>query len=205
MRVRSLALAAGVVMCALACDAAYADVDVIVAFKSTVDGDLVEDHGGSNVRSIYGSCAVSARMPAARIATLRAKAAVAYVEEDAIYAAAGARPTRGKPPKDDPPDGGDDDLPATSSETMPWGVARVWWGALTSDGGTWSLPTAPTSWETPVPSSNVTVAVIDSGIDLDHPDLNVDTQNDANYVSTRKAPDDDNGHGTHVALSLIHI
>jgi subtilisin family serine protease len=40
--------------------------------------------------------------------------------------------------------------------------------------------------------------IIDSGIDLDHPDLNVDLVNAANFASGTSA-DDGNGHGTHVA------
>ena len=44
---------------------------------------------------------------------------------------------------------------------------------------------------------NVDVAIIDSGIDLDHPDLNV-VQN-RSFIKSIKTGDDDNGHGTHVA------
>jgi len=40
--------------------------------------------------------------------------------------------------------------------------------------------------------------IIDSGIDLDHPDLNVDVANAANFASGNSA-NDGNGHGTHVA------
>ncbi|MDP3892511.1 S8 family serine peptidase [Nocardioides sp.] len=45
---------------------------------------------------------------------------------------------------------------------------------------------------------DVDVAVIDTGIDLDHPDLNVHTAGAKNCSSGRSA-DDGNGHGTHVA------
>lgn len=44
-----------------------------------------------------------------------------------------------------------------------------------------------------------TVWVIDSGIDLDHPDLNVDTDRSRSFVSGSTTANDDNGHGTHVA------
>lgn len=43
---------------------------------------------------------------------------------------------------------------------------------------------------------NVDIAILDTGIDLQHPDLNVYSQK--NFVSTSSAVDD-NGHGTHVA------
>ena len=51
-------------------------------------------------------------------------------------------------------------------------------------------------------ASAVNVAVIDTGVDLDHPDLSVTAGR--NCVGTT-APDDDNGHGTHVAGSIAAL
>jgi type VII secretion-associated serine protease mycosin len=45
----------------------------------------------------------------------------------------------------------------------------------------------------------VTVAVIDTGIDLDHPDLQANIVAGKSFVSGVSSPDDDGGHGTHVA------
>ena len=45
--------------------------------------------------------------------------------------------------------------------------------------------------------AGIKVAIIDTGIDIDHPDLNV--QGGVNYVTSGGSYDDDNGHGTHVA------
>ncbi|OJW78414.1 S8 family serine peptidase [Spirosoma sp. 48-14] len=44
-----------------------------------------------------------------------------------------------------------------------------------------------------------TVWIIDTGIDLDHPDLNVDVSRSKSFVSGNTSADDENGHGTHVA------
>ncbi|MEJ8801383.1 S8 family peptidase [Pontibacter sp. H249] len=71
---------------------------------------------------------------------------------------------------------------STAQET-PWGITRV--GGATSGAG-------KTAW------------VIDSGVDLDHPDLNVDAgRSFTAFTSGRdNTPDDNNGHGTHVAGTI---
>ncbi|MBN2666187.1 MAG: S8 family serine peptidase [Bacteroidales bacterium] len=43
------------------------------------------------------------------------------------------------------------------------------------------------------------VWIIDTGIDLDHPDLNVNNELDKTFVPRTTSADDDNGHGTHCA------
>lgn len=44
-----------------------------------------------------------------------------------------------------------------------------------------------------------TAWVIDTGIDLDHPDLNVDVQRSRSFLPGQTSANDENGHGTHVA------
>jgi subtilisin family serine protease len=44
-----------------------------------------------------------------------------------------------------------------------------------------------------------TAWIIDTGIDFDHPDLNVDTTRSRSFISGLSSADDQNGHGTHVA------
>ena len=48
----------------------------------------------------------------------------------------------------------------------------------------------------------VTVAVIDTGCDLDHPDLKDSLVDGYNFIGRNKAPVDDNGHGSHVAGTI---
>ena len=44
-----------------------------------------------------------------------------------------------------------------------------------------------------------TAWVVDTGIDFEHPDLNVDTERSRSFVSGVFSADDEHGHGTHVA------
>jgi subtilisin family serine protease len=68
------------------------------------------------------------------------------------------------------------------AQTVPWGITRV--------GGGGVLTTTHTAW------------IIDTGIDLDHPDLNVDSKRSATFLGSKTTPDDQNGHGTHVAGTI---
>jgi len=69
-----------------------------------------------------------------------------------------------------------------SAEQIPFGITRVNGGVSGATGTAW---------------------IIDSGIDLDHPDLNVDVARSVFY--TGRSADDENGHGTHVAGTIAAI
>jgi len=67
------------------------------------------------------------------------------------------------------------------AESTPYGIARVNGGGVTGGGAAW---------------------VIDTGIDLDHPDLNVDAARSRNFVTRETSPEDLNGHGSHVSGTI---
>jgi subtilisin family serine protease len=103
---------------------------------------------------------------------------VDFIEQD-------ERISVGQPPssKMGPPGGGG----GSDGQTTPYGITRVGGPVSNFDGEAW---------------------VLDTGIDLDHDDLNVDQSRSAVFVSKgpgAKTPNDKDGHGTHVAGTIAAI
>ncbi len=71
-------------------------------------------------------------------------------------------------------------------------------------GGGQETPWSVTRVGGPVDGTGYTAWVLDSGVDYDHPDLNVDTSREFTAFN-RGSADDDNGHGTHVAGTIAAI
>lgn len=105
----------------------------------------------------------------------RGNGAIAYCEQDQVATIVDPVNSLAKP------GGGGGTAPA---QVTPYGITRVGGGLA----GTYR-----TAW------------VIDTGIDLDHPDLNVDRTRSRNFVSRETSPEDLNGHGTHVAGTIAAI
>lgn len=76
--------------------------------------------------------------------------------------------------------------PLQPAQTVPWGVSHVEADAV------WSATTG----------SGVKVAVVDTGIDVAHPDLTANLKGGYNAISPNRSYADDNGHGTHVAGTI---
>lgn len=68
--------------------------------------------------------------------------------------------------------------------TSQWGLGKV---------------AAPSAWATTTGSSDVTVAVLDTGVDPNHPDLRGAVSPGRSFISGVSSSMDDNGHGTAVA------
>ena len=76
---------------------AYAgDLKIIVGFKGDVDRDVVEKHGATVGTTVEGIGAMSATIPAKKLAKLRADPNVAYVEENGYVSI--SKPGNGKKP-----------------------------------------------------------------------------------------------------------
>ncbi len=63
----------------------------------------------------------------------------------------------------------------------------------------WSRIQAFDAWDVTQGSSSVVIAVVDTGIQRNHPDLNAKIVGGYDFVDGDSAADDGNGHGTHVA------
>lgn len=74
-------------------------------------------------------------------------------------------------------------------QTLPWGIDRI---------------DADVAWSV-YQGTGVKVAVIDTGIDLKHPDLKANIAGGYNAISPRRSPTDGNGHGTHVAGTIAAV
>ena len=133
--------------------------------------------GGGSLRHVYTTAlkGFSANMSAVAAQQLMARNDdIIAVERNGV-----AQIGKGPPPGKGPGGGGDD---PGGGQLTPLGIDRAGGSA---DG------TGRTAW------------VIDTGVDLDHPDLNVDLGRSANFVLRGKSsPDDGNGHGTHVAGTI---
>lgn len=156
---------------------ALSDVASVKAMRK----DMFNDYSIEE-RAVVGEYNVAlkgfaAKLSAGQLANLKKDDRVDYIESDRVITLAPPGSCTPWPGCKDGDGGGD------SSQIIPWGISRIG-GATASSGTAW---------------------VIDTGIDLDHPDLNVDTGRSAVFVSQGPGsgtPDDGNGHGTHVAGTI---
>jgi|Deesub1362B_J571_1020462.scaffolds.fasta_scaffold00189_30 subtilisin family serine protease len=162
-------------------------VRVIITVDRGFDEKIIPAAGGWIIAKGKIFPVVIAELPAKAIEHIKNAKGVAKVEYDVeVY-------VLGKPSK---PPGKDKQKPQPPQE-IPWGINRI---------------KAPDIWSTSDGSSNgvIEVAVLDTGIDHDHPDL---ANNLAWGVSvlhgriSEKSKDykDRNGHGTHVAGTIAAL
>ncbi|MBZ6484024.1 S8 family peptidase [Priestia aryabhattai] len=58
---------------------------------------------------------------------------------------------------------------------------------------------APSAWDVTRSNSSIKIAIVDTGVQLNHPDLTLKLLPGYNFVDGNTNPSDGNGHGTHVA------
>jgi subtilisin family serine protease len=154
--------------------------DNVPAFEVAGRANAIARANGGRVTHLYTTAlkGFAAKMPGAAAARVAAQNPnIAYYEPDAIAFAFPKPPWAGG--------GSGEESTTCNVEETPWGITRV--------GG-------------PADGTGLTAWVIDTGIDLDHRDLNVDVGRSENFVLRGKdSPDDGHGHGTHVAGTIAAI
>lgn len=144
---------------------------------------MIQDEGiKGEVLSVYSKSINGAtlKLSAADAEILKGRQDVDYIEEDQIVMFAPPCGTPNGAPCDGNGGGG-----TGGSQEVPYGIARVNGGVAYTGTGV--------------------AYVIDTGIDLDHEDLNVDASKGFNAFTSGKdgkSLDDGNGHGTHVAGTI---
>lgn len=121
----------------------------------------------------------SVKIPPGQLKKLQNDPSVNYIEEDQIVTLV----YPAKKPGGTPGGGNNGGSGSTTQET-PWGITRV--------NGVSNYTGSNVAW------------IIDTGVDITHPDLNVDASRGALFARG-KSVNDDNGHGTHVAGTIAAI
>ncbi|MDH5761756.1 MAG: S8 family serine peptidase [Nitrospinota bacterium] len=110
---------------------------------------------------------------------------IQYYEPNGVIWAVGKINTQGDGLEATAKGGAGGSTPTEPPQVIPYGITRI--GGFQNVNGL-----------------NFNVWIIDSGIDLDHPDLNVGSG--ANFITRGKnSPDDGNGHGTHIAGTIAAL
>jgi len=146
---------------------------------------LSESSVTAEIVNVYSSAISGAtlKLNKAQLDVLKNNKGVKYIEQDRIvsFAPPCGTPNGGPCGDPDPGTGG-------GSQETPYGILRV--------NGVAEY------------SGNNVAFVVDSGVDLDHPDLNVDSSRAFNAFTSGKdgrSADDGNGHGTHVAGTIAAL
>ncbi len=136
------------------------------------------------ITNVYSNTIMGAtlKLTKAQVEQLKKQKEVNYIEQDRIVMFAPPTCGTGKTGPCEPTE------PTTGTQETPYGIKRV--KGVSSYSGT------GVAW------------IIDSGIDLDHPDLNVDASRAFNAFTSGRdgnSADDGNGHGTHVAGTIAAL
>lgn len=152
---------------------------------------LVKEHGAEKIKHLRLINGMAVHLPQQAESALLRRTEVLRIDDDLIIQASDRPDDSGKPDSSK----GNRLPPPPPAEVLPWGVDRI---------------NADVVWPMSLPTFNATasgikVAIMDTGIDLDHPDLQGNIKGQVNTINPAKSADDDNGHGTHVAGTVAAI
>jgi subtilisin family serine protease len=155
----------------------------IVVFEKGVSESeqsiILRGHGAVMIKPLKLINAQVVVLPEQAKAPLLKETGVQRIDDDVIVSALPAVDNSGKPGNQGKPGGGGPTQPA---QQLPWGIDRI---------------DAELVWTQGLIGTGIKIAIIDTGIDLSHPDLKV--AGGTNTIVPAKSYADDNGHGTHCA------
>ncbi len=144
----------------------------IIVYKNQGGEEKIAKHNGVKIKHLKSINADAAFLTPTAAKALEKDADVLRVEDDVVVEAFDKKIILERK-----------GAPAQPAQALPWGIDRIdadlVWGATAGD--------------------PVKVAVIDTGIELSHPDLKNNIKGVYNAINPLKSANDDNGHGTHVA------
>jgi len=164
---------------AMTVNAASNKATIIVRFKEKIDPDAIAAVNGRVLKTYRAIPAVAAQLDAGSIEILKRNPNVAYVETDKERRIQGQLDeVLARPGSVQPP------------QILPWGVDRI---------------DAEKVWRRNE-GEGVNVAIIDTGVDPDHPDLMANIEGKYSAIPPSiYTVDDRYGHGTHVAGTIAAI
>lgn len=145
---------------------------------------LLENFDTVKIKHLRSINAMAVYLPPKAEKAIKNLSEVLRIDNDLVIRAIVKPDKPGKPKPDPEPD--PDPSPA---QELPWGIDRI---------------DAELAWDTTV-GATIKVAILDTGIDLDHPDLANNIKGNVNLINPRKSGNDDNGHGTHVAGTVAAV
>lgn len=157
----------------------------IVMLKPDVDKGqgfadrMAAEHGGAVVHDFATVHGFAVRVPLARLGRLLGDPRVAKVEADGLAHTFDVQAT-GKP-------GGGGGGTTQPAQVLPTGVDRIDAERNANEG------------------AGIRVAVVDTGIELAHPDLAANVKGNVSFIAGTRSGNDDNGHGTHVAGTIAAL
>ena len=153
---------------------------------------IVKEHGAEKIKHLRLINGMAAYLPPQAESALLRRAEVLRIDDDLIIQASDRPDNSGK---SDNNKGNKPPPPPPPAEVLPWGVDRINADAV------WPM----TSTTFNATALGIKVAIMDTGIDLDHPDLQGNIEGQVNTINPTKSANDDNGHGTHVAGTVAAI
>jgi subtilisin family serine protease len=140
-------------------------------FRKKIAQDiLLKNSGAVKIKHLKLTNSTAVRLSRHAEKVLRKKDEILRIDEDIVIHALGEK-AKSKKKRSQPP------------QELTWGIDRI---------------EADLAWSK-TGGSKIKVAILDTGIDLDHPDLRDNIKGDVNMIKPRNSGDDDSGHGTHVA------